>query len=195
MARKKMKSSHSTLPESVGKPLKCQGLLKDHPNETCRFTDADVNVISEFFPESAEFRPYDPNACSDSVSDEWVCFPATPFLLGFCYPFPDLTEQLFACTGISFVQAMPMVWRVLSVIEEALASHPLEFSISELSYLYNLVTHGSSRFVLKSKIGRALPVLKTKRNDQKWKGQFFFVKRSTIPGGKRLPTKWVSKGI
>lgn len=53
------------------------------------------------------------------------------------------------------------------MIEEIIVNEKVLFSVSELSYLYNLVTHGSSGFVLKSKPHRPIPVLKTTQNDSK----------------------------
>ncbi|MFS8018411.1 hypothetical protein Hanom_Chr15g01391761 [Helianthus anomalus] len=54
---------------------------------------------------------------SDDVSDTWVTFPATPFLIGLSYPFPAFTQSFFTLTGMSYIQAMPMMWRVLYTLE------------------------------------------------------------------------------
>ena len=87
-----------------------------------------------------------------------------------------------------------MIWRTLFTIEEIIRKEGIKFTVAELSHLYNLVTHGSSRFLLKSKPHQALPILKATQNDHSWRNQFVFVLRDSIPGGKDLPVYWVSKG-
>lgn len=69
----------------------------------------------------------------------------------------------------------------------------LTFGIAELSYLYNLMTHGSSQFVLRSKPLQRVPILKTTQKAPTWKNQFFFVKKNLIPNCETLPDIWVLK--
>ncbi|MFS8020328.1 hypothetical protein Hanom_Chr15g01414271 [Helianthus anomalus] len=59
--------------------------------------------------------------------------------------------------------------------------------MSELSQLYNLVSHGSYRYLFKSKPQKPLPILKTTKNDTNWRNRFFFVRRDFIPNGNQLP--------
>ncbi|MFS8003738.1 hypothetical protein Hanom_Chr13g01217431 [Helianthus anomalus] len=126
---------------------------------------------------------------SDCVSDAWITFPATPFLIGFTYPFPDLTQSFFTLTGLCYIQAMPMMWRVLYTLENIIEQEGVEIGVSELIRLYNIVSHGSYRFLFKDKPGQPHPILKTTNNDTHWRNQFFFVKRDSIPDGKDLPKK------
>ncbi|KAJ0804596.1 hypothetical protein HanPI659440_Chr02g0039831 [Helianthus annuus] len=88
---------------------------------------------------------------------------------------------------------MPILWRALFTIEEILEEEDLDFGLSELAYLYSLVTHGSSRFLFKAKFYQPLPILKTTQNDSTWKNQFFFVRRDSIPNGDSLPKNWILK--
>jgi hypothetical protein len=162
--------------------------------EGCKFTDDDVSALRSCFPAGAIFRPFDVSVKSDCVSTEWICFPAYPFQLGFSYPFPDFTRSFFEISGISYIQAMPMVWRTLFTIEEILVQEEIKLNTSDLSVMYQLTTHGSNRFILKSRSGQSCPVLKTTQNDYGWKNQFFFVGRSSIPGGEQLPHRWVLTG-
>ncbi|KAJ0485481.1 hypothetical protein HanLR1_Chr14g0531191 [Helianthus annuus] len=163
-------------------------------SEFCKFTDSEIESLVPCFPPENVFRPFNPSVHSDAISLVWVCFPALHFLLGYSYPFPELTRRFFTLTGISYSQAMPMLWRALYTIEEILKTEDLEFNLSELSYLYSLVTHGSSRFLFKAKPHQHLPILKTTQNDSTWKNQFFFVRRDSIPHGDYLPKKWILKG-
>ncbi|MFS7904111.1 hypothetical protein Hanom_Chr01g00032151 [Helianthus anomalus] len=67
--------------------------------------------------------------------------------------------------------------------------------MSELSQMYNLVSHGSHCFLFKHKPGQPHPILKTTKNDTHWRNQFFFVRRDSIPDGKDLPKKWITQAI
>ncbi|KAJ0785724.1 hypothetical protein HanOQP8_Chr02g0046511 [Helianthus annuus] len=64
-------------------PLKSQGIIKDSPVERCCFTDVHIDKIRHCFPANVVFKSFDPTALSDFVSDVWVAFPATPFLIGY----------------------------------------------------------------------------------------------------------------
>ncbi|KAJ0715612.1 hypothetical protein HanPI659440_Chr13g0503241 [Helianthus annuus] len=124
-------------------PLKSQGLTKNPSMELCRFTDPDIDRLCSCFPDGTIFRPFDSSTKSDPVSDVWVTFPATPFLIGFIYPFPALIEGFFTLTGLCYIQAMPMVWRILYTLEHIIEQEGIDIGMSELSQLYNLVSHGS----------------------------------------------------
>ncbi|MFS7948971.1 hypothetical protein Hanom_Chr06g00566061 [Helianthus anomalus] len=89
---------------------------------------------------------------------------------------------------------MSMPWRVLYTFEQIISEEGLDFNLSELSRLYNLVSHGSHRFLFKAKPQQPLPLFKTTTNDTSWRNQFFFVTRDTIPLGNSLPKKWTLKG-
>ncbi|KAJ0447675.1 hypothetical protein HanLR1_Chr17g0666641 [Helianthus annuus] len=132
---------------------------------------------------------------SDRISDTWVAFPATPFLIGFSDPFPAFTQSFFALTGMCFIQAMPMIWRVLYTMDNIIEQEGIEIGMSELAELYNLVSHGSHRFLFKHNPGAPHPILKTTKNDTHWKNRFFFVRRDSIPDGKYLPKKWTTHAI
>ncbi|MFS8004478.1 hypothetical protein Hanom_Chr13g01226321 [Helianthus anomalus] len=66
--------------------------------------------------------------------------------------------------------------------------------VSELSQLYNLVSYGSHRFLLKHKSGQPHPILKTTKNDTNWRNHFFFVSRDSIPDGKDPRKRWITQG-
>jgi len=80
-----------------------------------------------------------------------------------------------------------MIWRSLFANKEIISKRDMRSTLAELSFLNNLVTHGSSPFVLKSKPHQVVPFLKTTQNDPLWKNQFFFVRRDCFPGGEDLP--------
>ncbi|MFS7937371.1 hypothetical protein Hanom_Chr05g00426781 [Helianthus anomalus] len=61
---------------------------------------------------------------------------------------------------MSYSQAMPMLWRAVFTIDEILEKEELKFGLSELAYLYSLVTHGSSRFLFKWKPHQPIPITK-----------------------------------
>ncbi|KAJ0766173.1 hypothetical protein HanPI659440_Chr08g0312451 [Helianthus annuus] len=175
-------------------PLKSQGIIKDSPMERCCFSDAHVDKIRYCFPANAVFKSFDPTALSDFVSDVWVAFPATPFAIGYSYPFPDFTQSFFSLTGISYIQAMPMIWRVLYTFERIIEQEGIDLGMAELAEFYDLTTFGSHRYLLKRKAGEDHPIFKVTKNDTNWKRRFFFVKRDSIPDGKDLPKEWATHG-
>ncbi|MFS7952636.1 hypothetical protein Hanom_Chr07g00609201 [Helianthus anomalus] len=132
---------------------------------------------------------------SDCIFDTWFIFPATPFLIGFFYHFHAFTQSFFTLTGMCYIQAMPMMWIVLHTLENIIEQEDVELGMSELSQMYNLVSHGSHRFLFKHKPGQPHPILKTTKNDTHWRNQFFFVRRDSIPDGKDLPKKWITQAI
>ncbi|KAJ0955895.1 hypothetical protein HanPSC8_Chr01g0008211 [Helianthus annuus] len=101
-------------------PLKGQGIIKDSPTERCCFTDPQVDRIRHCFPANTIFKSFTPTALSDFISDTWVAFPVTPFLIGYSYPFPQFTQSFFSLTGICYIQAMPMIWRLTPAAKERL---------------------------------------------------------------------------
>ncbi|MFS7953582.1 hypothetical protein Hanom_Chr07g00620451 [Helianthus anomalus] len=136
--------------------------------ELCRFTDPEIDRLRHGFPEGTVFKPFASSMKSDCISDVWITFPAFPFHIGFTYPFPFFTQSFITLTGLCYVQAMPMVWRVF---------------------------HGSHRFLFKSKPGQAHPIPKTTKNVSNWRNQFLFVGRDSIPNESHLPKKWITQAI
>ncbi|KAJ0814284.1 hypothetical protein HanPSC8_Chr17g0783811 [Helianthus annuus] len=175
-------------------PLKSQGIIKDSAKERCCFTNLQIDRIRHCFPAHTVFKPFDPTVLSDSVSESWVAFPVTPFTIGYTYPFPDFTQSFFSLTGISYIQARPMVWRVLITLERIVEQQDIDLGISELAEMYDLVSHGSHRYLLIHKPGEEHSIFKATKNDTNWKRQFFFVRRDSIPDGKDLPRKWSAHG-
>jgi hypothetical protein len=171
--------------------------LLAHPGgEISTFSDAEVSrlLASGAFPTTAIIRAHDTRVRSDFISVTWVCFLAYPFTIGFKYPFPSFVSDFFRATGLSYAQAMPVVWRILHVLNHLVEDLGLDIRVSDLATLYNLRTHGSSRFVLQLIRKEVCPVFKTTKNEDAWKNKFFFVKRASIPGGPDLPMKWPTKG-
>ncbi|MFS8020067.1 hypothetical protein Hanom_Chr15g01411201 [Helianthus anomalus] len=84
-------------------PLKSQGVIKNPSSERCHFTDPEIDRIRHCFPTDAVFKPFDASMKSDCISDTWVAFPTTPFLIGFSYPFPAFTQSFFALTGMCYI--------------------------------------------------------------------------------------------
>ncbi|KAM0049977.1 hypothetical protein Hdeb2414_s0008g00292221 [Helianthus debilis subsp. tardiflorus] len=162
--------------------------------ELCRFTDPEVDHFRLCFPDGTIFHPFDSSTKSDSISDVWITFPVAPFQTGSTYPFPVFTQGFFTLTGLCYIQAMPMVWRVLYIVEHIIEQEGIGIGMSELSQLYNLVSHGSYRYLFKSKPQKPLPILKTTKNDTNRRNQFFFVRRDSIPNGNQLPKKWNTGG-
>ncbi|KAL8255338.1 hypothetical protein R6Q59_033559 [Mikania micrantha] len=68
-----------------------------------------------------------------------------------------------------------------------------EIGIPEIALMYQLRTHGSSRFALQRRSGAPVLVPGVTLNEDEWRNRFFFVKRSSIPDGELLPLKWVEK--
>ncbi|KAJ0863214.1 hypothetical protein HanPSC8_Chr12g0527341 [Helianthus annuus] len=150
-------------------PLKGQGIIKDSPTERCCFTDSQIDKIRHWFPASTLFKSFTPTALSDFISDTWVAFPVTPFLIGYSYPFPQFTQSFFSLTGIWYIQAMPMIWRVLYTLERIIEQEGIDLSMAELAEMYDLTTFGSHRYLFKRKAGEDHPVFKVTKNDTNWK--------------------------
>ncbi|MFS7954704.1 hypothetical protein Hanom_Chr07g00633661 [Helianthus anomalus] len=102
--------------------------------------------------------------------------------------------KFFTLTGLCYVQAMPMVWRVLYTLENIIEQEGIDIGLSKLSQMYNLFSHGSHRFLLKHKPGQAHPILKNTKNDSNWRNQFFIVRKDSILNGNHLPKKWITQG-
>ncbi|MFS7945220.1 hypothetical protein Hanom_Chr06g00521631 [Helianthus anomalus] len=143
------------------------------------------------FQEGAIFRPYDREIRSDMSSTEGLCLNAFPFTLGLRFPFLDFITDFFCITGLSFSQTMMMLWRVLVVLDRIKNAHIPELSVNDLPLAYRLRSHGSSRFMFYSTSNDPL-ILRATRNEEEWKSKFFFVKRSSIPGGAD-PVKWLRR--
>ncbi|MFS7909932.1 hypothetical protein Hanom_Chr02g00100411 [Helianthus anomalus] len=144
-------------------PLRSQGLTKNPSLELCRFTDPEIDQLRHCFPDGTIFRPFDSSMKSDCTSDAWVTFPAAPFQICFSYPFPVFTQSFFTLTGLCYIQAMPMLWRVLFTLEQTIEHEGIDIGLSELSHMYNLVSHGSHRFLFKHKPQQPHPLLKAPR--------------------------------
>ncbi|KAM0043475.1 hypothetical protein Hdeb2414_s0010g00341721 [Helianthus debilis subsp. tardiflorus] len=194
MAKMNTRSSPAKNPDH-NSPLKSQGVTKNPSMQLCRFTDPEVDQLRSCFHDGTIFRPFDSSTKSDCVSDTWITFPAAPFKIGFTYPFTVLTQSFFTLTGLCYIQAMLMVWRLLYTLEHIIEQEGIDIGMSELSQLYNLVSHGSYRYLFKSKPQKPLPILKTTKNDTNWRNQFFFVRRDSTPNGNQLPKKWNTDAI
>ncbi|KAJ0846880.1 hypothetical protein HanRHA438_Chr15g0729871 [Helianthus annuus] len=190
MAKMNTRSSPAKNPEH-NSPPKSQGLTKNPSMELCRFTDPEVDQLCHCFPDGTVFQPFDSSMKSDCLSEVWITFPAAPFQIGFIYPFPAFTQSFLTLTGLCYTQAMPMVWRVLYTLEHIIEHEGINIGMPELSRLYNLVSHGSHRFLFKHKPQKLHPLLKVTKNDSNWRNQFFFVRRDSIPSGNHLPKKWI----
>ena len=172
-----------------------QNLLRELEKEACTFDSAHLSALksSGIFPEGTVFRPFDREIRSDMVSSEWICFSAFPFTLGLQFPFPDFISEFFNITKISFSQTMPMLWRVLSVLDQIKRNHIPDLSVHDLPLAYRLRCHGSCRFLFYSTSGDPL-ILRATRNEDGWQSKYFFVKRDSIPGGTDYPMRWLKKG-
>ncbi|MFS7929435.1 putative dTDP-glucose 4,6-dehydratase, NAD(P)-binding domain, NAD(P)-binding domain superfamily [Helianthus anomalus] len=109
-------------------PLKSQRIIKDSMRERCCFTDPQIDRIRHCFPANTIFKAFDPTILSDFISETWVAFPVTPFTIGYSYPFPDFTQSFFSLTDISYIQAIPMMWRVLHTLERIIEQQDLSLS-------------------------------------------------------------------
>ncbi|MFS7995580.1 hypothetical protein Hanom_Chr12g01119591 [Helianthus anomalus] len=189
MARQTRSSSGDSTPTFFP-----HNILQDPEKEMCSFDNAHLLALktSGIFPEVTVFRPFDREIRSDMASNEWLCFNAFPFTLGLRFPFPDFITEFFHIINISFSQTMPMLWRVLLVLDRIKNAHVPELSVHDLPLAYRLRCHGSCIFLFYSTSSDPL-ILRATRNEEEWKSKFFFVKRSSIPGGAEYPVKWLRK--
>jgi hypothetical protein len=166
------------------------------PEETSSYTRDDITRLlqSNAFPGETIIKGPDPMLKADLISPNWIAFPEYPFTLGLKYPFPGIVSEFFKITGLSFIQAMPIIWRVLYWINLLNQNKKLNIGVEDLASVYDLSTYGSSRFLFKVKPGQNHLVLRSKQNDGPWKERFFFVKRASIPDGDLWPQEWILKG-
>ena len=166
------------------------------PEETSSYTREDITKLlqSDAFPGETIIKGPNPMLKADLISSNWIEFPEYPFALGLRYPFPGIISDFFKVTGLSFIQAMPIIWRILYWIHQLNERKNLNIGVGELASVYDLQTYGSSRFLFKVKPGQNHLVLRSKQNDGPWKERFFFVKRASIPDGSLWPQEWILKG-
>ncbi|KAJ0623023.1 hypothetical protein HanIR_Chr01g0027151 [Helianthus annuus] len=88
---------------------------------------------------------------------------------------------------------MPMVWRVLIVLNQIKNLQCPDLCIEDIPIAYRLRSHGSSRFLLFSTSNKPL-ILKATKNEDGWQRKFFFVKRDSIYEGASLPVEWLTTG-
>ncbi|MFS7909933.1 hypothetical protein Hanom_Chr02g00100421 [Helianthus anomalus] len=119
MAKMITRPSPAKNPEN-NSPPRSQGLTKNPSLELCRLTDPEIDQLRHCFPGGTIFRPFDSSMKSDCTSDAWVTFPAAPFQIGFSYPFLVFTQSFFTLIGLCYIQAMPMLWRVLFTLEQTI---------------------------------------------------------------------------
>lgn len=100
------------------------------------------------FSNEVFFKPFDPKSQPDLASLSWLYFSGYPFGLGLKYPFPRVISKFFEITQISYIQAMPIVWRVLFWIEKLNQSRGLDIVLVKLAHVYDVATFGNSRFPL-----------------------------------------------
>ncbi|KAJ0610796.1 hypothetical protein HanHA300_Chr01g0007861 [Helianthus annuus] len=86
---------------------------------------------------------------------------------------------------------MPMVWRVLTVLNQIKTFHFPDLCIEDIPIAYRLRSYGNSRFLLFSTSNNPL-ILKVTKNEDEWKRKFFFVRRDSIAEGNSLPVKWLT---
>ncbi|KAJ0923124.1 hypothetical protein HanPSC8_Chr05g0212051 [Helianthus annuus] len=137
--------------------------------ELCHFTDLEIDQLCHCFPDGTIFQPFDSTIKSDCEFESWATFPAAPFQIGYNYPFPAFMQSFLTLTSLCYIQAMPMLWRVLFTLEHIIEDEGIDIGLSELSYTYNLVTHGSYRFLFKHKPQQPHPLLKVTKNDTHWR--------------------------
>ncbi|KAJ0697031.1 hypothetical protein HanOQP8_Chr10g0368031 [Helianthus annuus] len=130
--------------------LESQNLLREPEKEICSFNNADIAALKDSgaFPAWVIICPFHREVRSNAASNEWVCFLAYPFSLGLRYPFPAFISRFFELTGLSYAQTMPMVWRVLMVLDQIKSRHVPDLCVEDLPIAYRLCSHGNSRFLL-----------------------------------------------
>ena len=189
------RSQSSIVPESID-DFEDQGFIEYCDVEQCRFKDDEIELIrsEKCFPAGTRFRAFDSRLKADLSSPTWVCFYAFPFSLGLTYPFPSLINEFFETTGLAYSQTMPQIWRILHTLHRLNEKHSLTIGLPEIASNYQLRTHGGSRFVLQLRPRKIPFVYRATQDNRNFCSNFFFVDRSTIPGGMDLPTKWIKKG-
>ena len=113
-------------------------------DEVCSFGAIHIeNLIQKgVFPSGVEIMPSDSQLQSDFISRTWVAFPEYPFTLGLKYPFTGIIAEFFAKTGISYIQAMPVIWKTLYWIHFLNRSKNMSLEVADIATMYDLQTFG-----------------------------------------------------
>lgn len=145
-------------------------------DKICSFDEDDIESLKsvDTFSNDAVFKPFNSKYQPDFVSTSWVFFPEYLISLGLKYPFSGIISKLFEVTKISYIQAIPIVWRILFWINILNQSKDLNIGLVESAHVYDITTFRSSHFFLIIKYHISPFVLNTKHNDEAWKEKYFF---------------------
>ncbi|KAJ0747495.1 hypothetical protein HanOQP8_Chr05g0190131 [Helianthus annuus] len=127
MAKMTTRSSPANNPKKES-PQKSQGLIKNPSMELCHFTDLEIDQLCHCFPDGTIFQPFDSTIKSDCEFESWATFPAAPFQIGYNYPFPAFMQSFLTLTSLCYIQAMPMLWRVLFTLEHIIEDEAISLS-------------------------------------------------------------------
>ncbi|MFS7942821.1 hypothetical protein Hanom_Chr06g00493011 [Helianthus anomalus] len=94
--------------------------------------------------------------------------------------FSDFIMDFLRSTGLSFSQTMPMIWRVLVILDRIKNTHIPELCVNDLPVVYRLRSHGSSRFLLYSTSNNPLG-LRASRIEEDLKTKLFFCEKKFDP--------------
>jgi hypothetical protein len=136
-SRSMVSDSSSSSPPAIDthNDFKPQHLLAHPESEISTFSDLEVSrlLASGAFLATASIRAHDAQVRSDFISTTLVCFLAYPFTIGFKYPFPPFISKFFETTGLSYAQAMPVVWRISHILNHLVEDLGLDIRISDLA--------------------------------------------------------------
>lgn len=155
------------------------------------FTEEDVDTFPEKsgLPISSKTRIPKEDERLDDCPDGWIVFYDYPFKIGCRFPLNPLMKELLTIMQVSPAHIMPLVWRVVHVIDKLKQGMGMTFTVEDLLYLYQAKTVENTRYTFFLKPGRRSLVENSGANDRGWKKRYLFVNKKISGKRLRLPAR------
>lgn len=146
------------------------------------FTEDDIDnfLDKSGLPISTKIRAPTRDERPDECPEGWVVLYEYPFKIGYEFPLNSLMTQLLSVMQVSPAQIMPLVWRVIHVIDKLTQDTNMEFTLEDLLYLYEVKRVEVSRYTFFLKTGKHSLVENSGANDRGWKKRYFFVNKKSM---------------
>ncbi|XP_048503160.1 uncharacterized protein LOC125498888 [Beta vulgaris subsp. vulgaris] len=134
---------------------------------------SELSISTKVRAPTSEERP---NDCPKG----WVVLYEYPFKIGYKFPLNSLMTQLLSVMQVSPAQIMPLVWRVVHVIDKLAQDANMEFTLEDILYMYEIKRVEVSRYTFFLKPGKHSLVENSGANDRGWKKRYFFVNKKSM---------------
>ena len=162
-----------------------------------QFSDGEIDDFLEKngLPLFTKAKAPTPNERPDDCPKGWVVLYEYPFKIGYTFPSNPLMTKLLTILQLSPAQLIPLLWRVLHVIDKLTTDMGMDFGLEDLLYMYELRKVENTRYTFVLKSGRKSLVENSGANDRGWKKRYVFVNESLIGENYQfLHHGWNAKG-